>query len=77
MKRNRYIRPNPPKGSIRLYKNVLEIRAEKGEESNWPGELFKHKFDEGAELFGCPDGSLRIIGKKPLWKIFEYSERDL
>lgn len=73
----RYIRPNPPKGAVKIYQNVLEIRAEKGKESNWPFELFEHKFTKGATLYGLPDGSLLIIGNKPLHKVFEYSERDI
>lgn len=79
--RRKYMRPNPPKGSVKIYDNVLEVRALKGPatESHFPGEPFKHPFDERSKvcLYGCPDGTLRLIGNKPLWKYFEYSDADI
>ncbi len=69
---------NPPRGAKKIYDDILEIRAKKGEESLWPGELFKHKFEPRkgkASIYGMPDGSLLVKGKKRLWKEFDYSER--
>lgn len=33
-----------------------------------PTDVFEHKFGKGAKIFGMPDGTLRIVGKKKLWK---------
>lgn len=74
-KKKKYYRPNPPKGSIKIYDNVLEVRAQKDKkQSLFPGDFFKHDFKGSTKvtLYGCPDGSLRLIGDKPLWKWFEY-----
>ena len=72
--RRKYYRPNPPKGSVKIYEDVIEIKALKGGDSYFPNEPFKHPFNQKTKvtLYGCPDGTLRLIGDKPLWKWFEY-----
>lgn len=74
----KYYRPNPPKGSVKIYDDVIEVRALKGgpDESIFPDEPFKHPFNAKTKvtLYGCPDGTLRLIGDKPLWKYFEYDQ---
>lgn len=74
-KKKKYYRPNPPKGAVKIYDNVIEIRAQKdAKDSLFPGDLFKHPFKGSTNVcvYGLPDGTLRIIGDKPLWKYFEY-----
>ncbi|MEM4360104.1 MAG: hypothetical protein QXT45_06210 [Candidatus Bilamarchaeaceae archaeon] len=64
-----------PRGAVLIYDDIEEIRARKGSGSNWPHEYFKHKFTvRGSKIYGLPNGSLLIVGRKPLWDIFEYDE---
>ncbi|MEM0272935.1 MAG: hypothetical protein QW514_10380 [Thermoprotei archaeon] len=64
-----------PKGAVLIYDDIEEIKARKGKGSNWPNERFVHKFTtRGSKIYGLPDGSLLIRGKKELWDIFEYDE---
>jgi hypothetical protein len=68
-------RTNPPRGAVRIYDNILAIEAEKGNDSLWPGELFRHDFKAKkgkAAIYGLPDGSILIKGNKRLWKRFNY-----
>lgn len=62
------------KSEVKIYDNVLEIKAQKGENSLWPKENFKHKFSKKhkAGVYGQKDGSLVIRGDVPFWKTFEY-----
>ncbi len=65
-----------PKGAIKIYDCCLEIKAQKGEDSLWPGELFKHTFDKKskAAIYGLPNGDILIrsqVGKR-LHKKFRY-----
>jgi len=64
---------NPPKMKV-IYDNVLAIEAQKGSESHFPKEKFRHDFkgETKARVIGLPDGSLLIKGKKRLWKEFDY-----
>lgn len=71
---------NPASKAVRIYGQIEEIRAIKGQDSLWPGERFKHSFKPSskAEIYGNPDGSITIrstTGKK-LWKMFNYPEKD-
>jgi hypothetical protein len=69
------LKSNPPDGAVKIYDNILAIEAEKGYDSMWPNEKFRHDFkqDKGkAFVFGLPDGSLLIKGNKRLWKEFDY-----
>ncbi len=68
---------NPPRGAVKIYDNVLAIEAQKGHSSMWPGEEFRHDFKKSkgkACVYGLPDGSLLIKGKKRLWKNFNYAQ---
>jgi len=61
--------------SIIIYDNILAIEAEKGDDSLWPNELFRHDFKDNkgrAKVYGLPDGSLLITGNKTLWEMFDY-----
>lgn len=62
---------NPP---TRIYDRIHAIEAQKGKDSNFPGEDFRHDFKGGATIEGMPDGSLRVKSKtgKRLWKEFNY-----
>ena len=59
-----------PRGGTVIYDQVLRVEARKGKGSLYPGEKFYHNFGgkTKAKIIGMPDGSLRIVGKKPLWK---------
>lgn len=64
-----------PKGAVLIYDEIEEIKARKGVKSNWPREFFKHKFvKRGSKIYGLPDGSLLVVGSRPLWDMFEYPE---
>lgn len=72
------LKSNAPRGAVRIYDNILSIEAEKGNDSLWPGELFRHDFKAKkgkAAIYGLPDGSILIKGNKRLWKRFNYPER--
>lgn len=64
-----------PKGAVLIYDDIEEIKARKGSRSNWPKERFVHKFTvRGSKIYGLPDGSLLVVGRNPLWDMFEYDE---
>lgn len=58
----------------KIYDKILAIEAQKGNDSLWPRENFRHSFKEGAEIYGLKDGSLLVVGKKgkKLWKRINY-----
>ncbi len=68
------LRKNPPSGTVEIYDRIEAIEAQKGDGSLWPKEKFRHSFKSKtrAKVFGNPDGSLTIRGKKPLWKNINY-----
>ena len=61
---------------VKIYDNVIEIKAKKGKDSNFPNNKFKHSFSSKSkvEVYGNPDGSLTLKSKngKRLWKRFKY-----
>jgi len=65
-------RYNPPAGATEIYGKILAIEAQKGPNSTFPKENFRHEFKPGSKIFGLPDGSILIKGKKKLWKKFKY-----
>lgn len=66
-------RKNSP---VIVYDKILAIEAQKGKDSNFPGEHFRHDFkrDTAAQVIGLEDGSLLIKSTKGkrLWKEFDY-----
>lgn len=63
------------KGAVKIYDNILAIEAQKGKDSHFPNEEFRHDFSKSkgkASIFGMPDGSLVIKGNKKLWRKFDY-----
>jgi len=67
-----------PKGAVEIYDRILEIRAQKGPQSLWAGELFKHPFTSKAKVYGLPDGSILIKSTcgKDLWQQFDYDNEN-
>ena len=67
---------NPPSDAVKIYENAIQIKAEKHTDSLWPKELFKHDFKKGSNVcvYGLPDGTILLIGNKPLWKWFGYED---
>jgi len=63
---------NPPAGATEIYGKIIAIEAQKGPNSTFPKENFRHEFKPGSKIFGLPDGSILIKGKKKLWKKFKY-----
>lgn len=63
---------------VLIYSILLAIEAEKGNknESNWPGEKFRHDFSRRtkAQVYGLPNGDLLIRGTKPLWRMCRYKD---
>ncbi len=73
----RELRKNPPPGAVVIYDKICAIEAQKGKNSNWPNEFFRHDFSKdktAARVYGLPDGSLLIKSTKGkrLWKKFKY-----
>lgn len=68
--RKALFKKNPPSGPKEIYGRILAIEARKGPQSNYPNENFRHDFKPGAKIFGLPDGSILIKGKKKLWNEF-------
>ena len=70
----RFLKKNPPQAT-EIYSDVLAIEAQKGKDSLWPGEKFRHDFKKGGKIIGLDDGSLLIRPRKnghKLWKNFNY-----
>lgn len=63
-------------GKARLLGFCKEVKAQKGEESLWPGELFKHSFKKGSKagvyLKANGDVIIKSLVGKRLWKTFNY-----
>lgn len=68
------------KNPVKIYDQLIEIKAKKGKGSLWPGERFKHPFKSKskAAIYGNKDGSLTIKSKtgKRLWDNFDYDRED-
>lgn len=64
-------RRNPP---TVIYEDIEAIDAQKGKDSLWPKEKFRHEFKKGARVLGLANGDLLIKSKKgkKLWKEFDY-----
>lgn len=65
-----------PRGAVKIYDEVEEIRATKGSRSNWPNQPFKHKSTrQRTKIYGLPNGQLLVVANYPLWDMFEYPDR--
>lgn len=47
---------------VEIYPHLEEVRAVKHD-----GELYKHEFSGDEKVYGLPDGSLLIRGRRRLW----------
>lgn len=66
------LKDNPVEGT-KIYDKIQAIEAQKGKDSLWPKENFRHDFKEGGEIIGLPNGDLLVKkNKKRLWKHFNY-----
>ncbi|HDK42883.1 MAG TPA: hypothetical protein ENG87_05870 [Candidatus Pacearchaeota archaeon] len=79
---NEFYKKNSCKTSnpVKIYDDILSIEAVKGNNSLWSNENFRHDFrdEKGkAAVYGLPDGSILIKGKKKLWKNFDYDKEDI
>lgn len=64
-----------PKGAVLIYDEMEEIRARKGQKSNWPGQPFKHKSTRvRTKIYGLPNGQLLVTASYPLWDMFYYPD---
>jgi len=68
---------NPPsvslEGAVQIYEDIHAIEARKGKHSLFPKGDFRHDFTHRkTSIWGLKDGNLLIVGKKPLWKNFNY-----
>lgn len=54
------MKPNPRHVGTLIYGRVLKIFAQKTS-GRYKGQRFVHSFKRGAQMYGMPDGSLRII----------------
>ena len=57
-----------PRGAVLVCSRIQEIRAQKGNNSNWPHEYFKHKFTKNhGEIYqvkmGVPSGAQLIYNR--------------
>ena len=43
-----------PKGAVLIDPRIMNIKAVKGKQSNWPGEWFIHKFTRGGKIYHVP-----------------------
>ena len=76
LKRKNPVSKSRDKGIV-IYDNIKAIEAEKGSDSLFPGELFRHDFTKTkAKVIGMPDGSLVIKGNRRLHKRFNYPEKN-
>ncbi len=71
---------NPAKQkAVKIYDSILQIKARKGDDSLWPGELFVHDFAEKskAAIYGLENGDILIHSHsgKRLHKKFSYPSR--
>lgn len=69
---------NPPHSAVKIYDRIYAIEAQKGKDSNFPKENFRHDFRAtDSEILGMPDGSLVVKSRsgKRLWKNFSYPEK--
>lgn len=59
---------NPPEELTEIYRNIIEIRAEKKD-----GRKYRHPFGRGSSIYGLSDGSILVRNRKGkrLWKNFK------
>lgn len=58
------VKSNPATGAVKIYGRVLQIKAEKASDSNFPNERFYHNFKRGAVAYGLPNGDILIRKEK-------------
>ena len=47
-----------PRGAVLIDPRIINIKAVKGKQSNWPGEWFIHKFKKGGRIYHVPNYKL-------------------
>ena len=70
-------RANPHR-SVLIYDSAIVLEGLKSSAPHRKlNARYRHRFGKDVKILGNPDGTVTLKGKKPLWKMHDYKERDL